>query len=37
MFVPHKILNRENKFKQYTHNITITLYKINPSKTQYIP
>ena len=24
-------------FKQYTHNITITLYKINPSKTQYIP
>ena len=24
-------------FKQYTHNITITLYKINPSKIKYIP
>ena len=24
-------------FKQYTHNIIITLYKINPSKIKYIP
>ena len=26
-----------NLFKRYTHNITMTLYKIDLSRTQYIP